>query len=314
MSNKIKNEMDKIKIPNELRQRSKMGVSQAKKEIISDNKRNIVRGIGVAVALFVSIGAFTLLKTNLNNTTNSNSPVVLEDGGVNIPAIKLPKETMNANMIGLIVYNGKIYTQTKTEITADAAKKMIDEKLGTTKGTIDEWSEQKAYDEEFASTVAKTDVYSVTGYDKDFRIMTYKEENGEIYAEFYENLNGITIKNGKDVFGKLNMNENISSAQFRTFSDWNNSIKNYQPITDLKTLNTFVVELNKAKPFPRSLDSDPIRQSRSEENFRELSIILNDGSTVRLTLLSGGYIYYGYMDVYFKMNEDIFSDFWSNLK
>lgn len=64
------------------------------------------------------------------------------------------------------------------------------EKLGTTKGNIDGWSKQEAYDEEFASTIGETDVYAVKGYDKDFRVMTYERE-GEFSAEFYENLNGI---------------------------------------------------------------------------------------------------------------------------
>jgi hypothetical protein len=315
MSNKIKQEMNKIEIPEELSEKSKMGVSQAKKEMNNDRKRYNVKGIGIAAALLVSIGTFTLFNNDLNNTANNpNTPVVTEDGGVNIPAIQLPVENVSASMIGLIVYNGKIYTQTRTEINAEAAKDIIGEKLGTTKGTIDEWSEQEAYDEEFASTVGKADVYSVKGYDKDFRIMTYKEQDGKIYAEFYENLNGITINNGKDVFGKLNIKGNISSAHYRTFSDWNNSINNYQPITDMETLNTFVTELNESKPIPRGQNSDPISNSRTDEQFRELSINLDDGSTVRLTLLKDGYIYYGFMGAYFKMDEDVFLKMWKQIQ
>lgn len=315
MSNKIKKELNQIEIPKELSDRSKMGVSQAKKEMKSNRKRYNLKGIGVAAALVVSIGTFTLFNIDLNNTTNNpNTPVVMEDGGVNIPAIQLPEENMSADMIGLIVYNGKIYTQTRTEIDAEAAKEIKGEKLGTTKGTIDEWSKQEAYDEEFASTVGTADVYSVKGYDKDFRIMTYGVRNGETYTEFYENLNGITINDGEDVFGKLNMIGNVSTAQYRTFSDWNNNIDKYQPITDLETLNTFIVELNKAKPFPRGQNSDPIRNSRNDERFRELSIKLNDGSTVKLTLLKDGYIYYGFMGAYFKMDEDVFLKMWKQIQ
>jgi hypothetical protein len=316
MSNKIKQEMNKIEIPNELSERSKIGVSHAKEEMKSGQKRFNLKGLGIAAALLVSVGAFTLFNYGTPNSTtgNQNELAVDKDGGVEIPAIQLPEDTSSADMIGLIVYNGKIYTQTRTEIDTEDAKAIIGDKLGTTKGTIDEWSKQEAYDEEFASTIGKTDVYSVKGYDKDFRVMTYQEQDGKGYAEFYENLNGITINSGEDVFSELKMVGNVSSAQYRTFSDWNNSIENYQPITDFQTLNAFVAELNKTKPFPRGQNSDPIGNSRTDEQFRELSIKLNDGSRVNLTLLKEGYIYYGYMGVYFQMNEDVFSKMWKQIQ
>jgi hypothetical protein len=316
MSNKIKQEMNKIEIPKELSERSKIGVSHAKEEMKSGQKRFNLKSFGIAAALLVSVGAFTLFNYGTPNSTTGNQSelVVNKDGSVEIPAIQLPEDTSSADMIGLIVYNGKIYTQTRTEIDTEDAKAIIGDKLGTTKGTIDEWSKQEAYDEEFASTIGKTDVYSVKGYDKDFRVMTYQEQDGKGYAEFYENLNGITINSGEDIFSELKMVGSISSAQYRTFSDWNNSIENYQPITDFETLNTFVAELNKTKPFPRGQNSDPIGNSRTDEQFRELSIKLNDGSRVNLTLLKEGYIYYGYMGVYFHMNEDVFSKMWKQIQ
>lgn len=318
MNNKIKQEMDKIEIPKELSERSKMGVTQAMKEIKKDRKSFNAKGISIAAVLVLSIGAFTLFNKFIpdSSTDNQGIAIVNQDGSVEIPALQLPDENMtsSASMIGLIVYNGKVYTETRTEIDPDASKDILGEKLGTTKGTIDEWSKQEVYDEEFASTVGIADVYSVKGYDKDFRIMTFEEQNGKIHAEFFENLTGVTINNGKDIFGKLNMEGNISSAHYRTFSDWNNEIDNYQPITDMETLNTFVVELNNTKPIPRGQNSDPISNSRSDEKYRELSIKLNDGSTVRLTLLKEGNIYYGYMGVYFEMDEDVFSKLWSQIQ
>jgi hypothetical protein len=316
MSNKIKQEMNKIEIPKELSERSKIGVSHAKEEMKSGQKIFNLKSFGIAAALLVSVGAFTLFNNGTPDSTTGNQSelVVDKDGSVEIPAIQLPEDTSSADMIGLIVYNGKIYTQTGTEIDSEDAKAIIGDKLGTTKGTIDEWSKQEAYDEEFASTIGKTDVYSVKGYDKDFRVMTYQEQDGKGYAEFYESLNGLRINSGEDVFGELKMVGGVSSAQYRTFSDWNNSIENYQPITDIETLNTFVAELNKTKPFPRGQNSDPIGNSRTDEQFRELSIKLNDGSRVNLTLLKEGYIYYGYMGVYFQMNEDVFSKMWKQIQ
>ncbi|WP_277587091.1 hypothetical protein [Psychrobacillus antarcticus] len=316
MSNRIKQEMNKIEIPKELSERSEMGVSQVKQEMKNDRKRFNVKGIGIAATLLVSVGAFTLFNnvTPDGITGNQDVLVVNKDGSVEIPAIQLPEDTSSADMIGLIIYNGKIYTQTRTEIDAEDAKAIIGDKLGTTKGTIDEWSKQEAYDEEFASTIGKIDVYSVKGYDKDFRIMTYEEQDSKQYAEFYENLNGLTISSGEDVFSKLNMVGNVSSAQWRIFSDWDNEIENYKPLSDMVVLNTFLEELKKVKPLLREQNSDPISNSRNNEDFRELTINLNDGSRVRLTLLKDGYIYYGFMGVYFEMNEGVFSKMWSQLK
>lgn len=316
MKNRIKQEINKIEIPKELRERSEIGVSQAKKEMKKDKKRFYVKGIGIAAALLVSVAALTLFNNTTPDNTTGNQDALVDDkdGSVETPAIQLSEYASLADMIGLIVYNGKTYTQTWTEIDAEDAKAIIGDKLGTTKGTIDEWSKQEAYDEEFASTIGVTDVYSVKGYDKDFRIMTYEEHDGKQYAEFYENLNGITISSGEDVFSKLNMVGNVSSAQWRTFSDWNYNIDNYKHLSDMTVLNTFLDELKKVKPIPRDQNSYPISNSRNNENFRELTISLNDGSRVKLTLLKDGSISYGFMDVYFKMNEDVFSKMWSQLK
>ena len=288
-------------------------INRIKQEMKKDRKKFNVKVIGIAV-LLVSVGAFTLFNnvTSDNTTDNQEALVVDKDGSVESPAIQLPGDTSNADMIGLIVYNGKTYTQTRTEIDAENVKAIIGDKLGTTKGTIDEWSKQEAYNEEFASTIGETDVYSVKGYDKDFRIMTYKEQGGKQTAEFYENLNGIS--SGVDVFTKLNIVGNVSSAQWRTFNDWDYDIENYKTISDMAVLDTFLEELKKVKPLPREQNADPISNSRNNEDFRELSINLNDGSRVRLTLLKDGYIYYGFMDVYFEMNEGVFSKMWSQLK
>ncbi|MBP3038990.1 hypothetical protein J9303_05640 [Bacillaceae bacterium Marseille-Q3522] len=318
MSNKIKQEMNRIEIPKGLNERSKIGIHKAKKEMQNGRKKYFLTSIGIVAVLLLSIGTFALFNNNgispKGTTNNQNTPIATKSSGVNIPAIQLPEGNSKADMIGLIVYNGKIYTQTSTEIDAENTKAIVGEKLGTTKGTIDEWSKQEAYDEEFASTIGTADVFSVKGYDKDFRIMTYGERYGKPYAEFYENLNGIIIDSGEDVFGKLKMVGNVSSVEYRTYSDWDNNVGNYLPAADMEILNEFVEELNKTKPLPRGENSDLISNSRNNEDFRELTIHLNDGTKVKLILLKDGYIYYGFMGAYFKMNDKNFSNIWSQLQ
>ncbi|WP_343769263.1 hypothetical protein [Clostridium malenominatum] len=110
----------------------------------------------------------------------------------------------------MIVYKGRVYTMSSTTIDSEDGKKLLGEKLGTTKGNIDQRSKQEEYSKEFASTLGIQDVYTVKGYDKDFRIMTYLEnDDGTSYPQFYDCLNGITVKNGADIFGKLNIKGNI---------------------------------------------------------------------------------------------------------
>ncbi|SHG52678.1 hypothetical protein [Ornithinibacillus halophilus] len=309
MSKKIKEIVNSIEAPKVLHERSKKGVAQAKLEMKRRKKGISKGGIGVAVGLFFVILLFPLWNDLFTkDSTSPTGPVMLEDGSVQIPAMQLPEETTDAaDMIGLIVYNGKIYTQQRTTIDAQDAKNIIDEKLGTTKGNISEWSSQDAYAEEFASSIGKTDVYSVKGYDKDFRILAYAGDN---YAMFFENLNGITVESGRDVFGKLKMTGNVEAADFRTYTDWNNSVDNYHPVTDLTEINRFLEELNEAKPIVRDQHNDPLNESRNDEEYRELTIRLTDGTNVQLTVLKGGYVYYGFIGVYFAVDGDVISNLW----
>lgn len=318
MGNKIECEINKIDIPEELSQRSILGISEAKKEMNKNRKVFNIKSISVVAAvLFLAVSILTLNNNEfMPKKSNNKKPTLVSTNksGIKIPAIQLSKNTANADMLGLIVYNGEIYTQTRTTIDPKDARALLGKKLGTTTGSIDEWSKQSAYDEQLASTVGKADVYTVKGYDGNFRIMTFGVRKGRSYANFYEHLNGITIHSGKDVFGKLKMVGNVSKAHYRTASDWDNNIQSYHSITDMKTVNDFVEELNKTKPFLREEKSDPITSPKTNENFRELTITLNDGSKVKLLLLKGGYIYYGYMGAYFKMDNRVFSKMWRQIQ
>jgi hypothetical protein len=317
MSNKIKREIEKIEIPVELHLRSKLGVQKAKLEM-NKNKRYKSKGIAFVASLFVLLGGYRIYNHYIHNDHNQampnpNTPIVTEDKGVQIPAIQLPENSESADMIGLIVYNGKIYTQTKTEIDVNRAKDLLGEKLGTTKGTIDEWSKQDEYAVEFASSIGKADVYTVKGYDKEFRIMTYDERGGEVFSEFYECLNGITVHDGRDVFGKLKLTGNILNAQYRNFSDWDYNVDNYYPVEDINALNAFIEELNDTVPHTSEHLEDKIGDFRNDEEFKELILHLNDGTKVSLVVIKGGYVQYGYTNLYFKMDDEQFAKMWEQL-
>lgn len=272
----------------------------------------------VATCILVLCGSYLFFKSNVltkidEAAPSKKVPLVQENDFVQLPAIELPENSNSAaDMIGLIVYDGKIYTQSGTMIDPDNAQSLFGEKLGITKGNIDEWSKQDEY-VEFASTIGVADVYTVKGYDPEFRIMAYSEENGYVRAGFYECLNGITISSGKDIFGKLNIDGNIISAQFRTFSDWDQSIDRYYPI-DSELVDAFVKELNRTVPYSYENAEEILGDYRNDEEYKELSIHLRDGSKVTVVLIEGGFIRYGFSNVYFKMDSQDFESLWDRLK
>jgi hypothetical protein len=234
--------------------------------------------------------------------------------GIYIPKLEIPEGTDSvADMIGLIVYQGRIYTQTGTKISAEDAEKLIGNKLGTTKGNINEWSKQKEYAVEFASTIGKGDVYSVKGYDKAFRIMVYEKTEGNVYAEFYECLNGITVKTGADIFGKLNIEDNIKAAKYESYESYYYSKQQYKELTEPQVLSGFVKELNNTLPYSyKSLSY--LWDEKEAANRKFVYITLKDGSEVQLMLFKEGYIHYSYSHIFFKMEKEAFHKLWEELE
>lgn len=278
-----------------------------------NDQRYMKRIVVSAVSLLILFTGYYLYHNNGQNdaSPNSNEIIVTDDGGLQIPTIELPENAENADMMGVIVYNGNIYMQTTTAFDVENAKALLGEKLGTTKGNLDEWSKQDEFSVEFAST-GITDVYTVKGYDPDFRIMSYAKIDGEVQAEFYEHLNGITIYDGKDIFGQLKMIGHTESAKYQLFSDWDNSNDNYEPV-DITVLNSFVSTLNDTVPYSLTTIEDELGDFRNDEQYRELVVNLSDGTTVSLAVVKGGYIRYGYTDVYFKMDDEVFEEIWAEM-
>ena len=99
-----------------------------------------------------------------------------------------------------------------------------------------------------------------------------------------------------------------------TSSDWDNGLENYEPLSDMSVLYAFLEELNNSKPLPHEQNSDPIGDSQNNEEYKELTVHLDDGSRIHLTLLKDGYIYYGFMGVCFEMNQNVFATMWSLLQ
>src|SRR5699024_6880084 len=220
-----------------------------------------------------------LFQDGLFQTSPSHDgPVYTDNGGVYIPEINIPEnETTDVDMMGLIVYNGKIYTQTTAALNPESAESLLGEKLGTTKGNLNEWSNQKEYSTEFASSIGEEDVYSVKGYDDDYHIMAYSKSDGDVYAELFESFNDIKVNKGKDFFGKLKLVDNVENAQYQSYSNWNNSINSYIQCDNLELVNTFLKNLNQTKPILYEDVIDATGGFRNDESYRDVLLNLNNG-------------------------------------
>ena len=270
--------------------------------------------VSIAASLVIVVSLGILVRNFVMKNPNASPNIIGSAEGIYIPKLELPKDTnAAADMIGLIVYQGRIYTQTGTKISSEGAEKLLGDKLGTTKGNIDEWSKQKDYAVELASSIGKQDVYSVKGYDKGFRIMTYMKIDGTIYSEFFECSNGITVKSGADIFSKLKIENNIKEAKYEKYDSWNNNKQLYKEFGKLQVLNSFVNELKNTVPYTQE-SLTYLFDDKVETKQKFVYITLNDGSQVQLRLFKDGYIYYDNSHIFFKMEKEAFDKLWNELE
>jgi hypothetical protein len=307
------NKIDIKRVIGKLEPSKEMEHRLSKKIIQKQHKKFVFRPIVSIAASLVIIISIGIIRSNfLEKKTITTPPVINSSKGIDISKIELPKSTNAACMIGLIVYQGSVYTQTGSKISPGSAENLLGEKLGTTKGNIDEWSKQDDYAVDFASTIEKRDVYAVKGYDKSFRIMTYQKINETTYAEFYECINGFTVKTGFDVFNKLKIENNIKTAKYENYESFNYNKHQYNELTNYDALNNLVNELKNTIPYTQESLSY-LWDDNGTINQKFVYITLKDGSEVQLRLFKDGYIYYDCSHIFFKMDHQAFNKLWNQL-
>ncbi|MEK3732497.1 hypothetical protein MKX64_08570 [Paenibacillus sp. FSL M8-0334] len=277
-----------------------------------------VLGLGAVVTFTWERGAddqaLTAVKPEGTGQHGSANPSEVATEPVTIPQVELPGDNgIQANMIGLVVYQGNIYTQSSTRITPEAAEQLLGDKLGRSKAGITEWSDASDYTE-LASTIGETDIYAVKGYDTDFRIMSYQVIDGQVYAEFYDHLNGIAIATGEDLIGKLNVKDRIQTAQWQSFDSWNMGENRLQAVQAADALSSFVTALHTASPVAEeALGEEPY--ASSEQKF--LYLKLEDETEVELRLFklgSGNYAKYGHTPVFLQVEDAVFNALWDSME
>lgn len=227
----------------------------------------------------------------------SPSSSAKDEYAVYTDSVKLPENTSGVeDMLGCLVYKGKVYTQstlsarTRTGILAHA-EQLVGEYVGEAKGTLDEWSSQEEWATEFASTYSGP-VYKVNGYSEDFRLCIYVDFGGEQWLQLLDNYDGIGLNTGADLFEKrLHVTGNVESVTYRTHSDWNKGVSNYQDLVSVteEQFEQFLTELCES-PFVRiSAKNDPNFYDDAETQGH-LYLNMKDGSVIVLRLIEGGYV------------------------
>lgn len=247
----------------------------------------------LAVMLGVGIWRSGLLERRPDTPIPRDTPGQNEYA-VYTDSVELPENTSGEvfDMIGCLVYKGKVYTQSADANDIDrsaAAEKLVGEYVGEAKGTLDEWSTQEEWATEFASTYSGS-VYKVNGYSEDFRLCIVSS-GVERRLQFLDNYDGIGLNIGADLFEKrLHITGNVERVTYRTHSDWNEGISCDQDLVGItaEQFEQFLTELCKS-PFER-IDHENNTGFYDAETQGHLYLNMKNGTVIELRLIEGGYV------------------------
>ena len=271
------------------------------------------------------------------NKTNDNMEEESIENGIYVPKQQLGviDSNIQACRVATLVYKGRIYTIEGTELSLEEGKALVDKKIGVTWDLIEEIKEDGTSAgyidleglKDFASIGEGDEVYTVNGYDESFRLITYtKNEYGE-FISLWECLNDFMLADGSDVFGMMNIKDNIESATWKTFNNWNYGILDEKEVIIDDTLNNFIDAMYKGTPY--SLEDEELRNKlfnkesnfssgedyfeANEERQKFMFLKMKDGTKVEIRLFRDGYIYYSGLNFAFKLDEESFANMWNEL-
>jgi hypothetical protein len=232
--------------------------------------------------------------SSTSNDANSALPPKNEYA-VYTDSVNLPENTSGAemDMIGCLVYKGKVYTQSTDLYTYNSviADQLVGEYIGESKGTLDCWSSQEDWATEFASTYSGP-VYKVNGYSEDFRLCIYVNSGDTQWLQFLDNYDGIGLNTGADLFEKrLHVTGNVESVTYKTHSDWNEGDPtSHRDLTGAakEQFDDFLNELCNS-PFER-IDYTDNPGFYQAEKQGHLYLNMKDGTLIELRLIEGGYV------------------------
>lgn len=270
-------------------------------------------------AILVSASAFAMNydhlflskeSPNVNITDHSNQ-------GITVAKIELPtQDGKAARMRPLFVYQGKVYLHYNTAIDSidgftvnkDDMINLRGDYLGKTVGSLDEWSNQDDYATEFASTIGDSDVYTVKGYDSNYRLMVYTEYQGGFSCEIYDSFGGLTLTSGADFFGLMQLKDNITSYQWENYESWNNGKGELSEGANNDIFREFINKLYTSVPVSET--TDMLTENTDYDSQKFIYLRTSDNLITSLRLFKDGYVYAPEVG-YFQIDKNTFDAFWN---
>lgn len=176
----------------------------------------------------------------------------------------------------LLNYDGRIYTGTVLQSDGASFDTVCDKELGVVYGYDGVfWADSE---EKITAVEAQAQVYSVKGYDSDFRLCIYREDSDTLFL--FENLNGVTVSKGSDVFEKkLRLNE------YETVE----VVKNGRPADEKLDVDNFLTQIFEADMLPLS-ENESVQEGK--ECLYEVIFYDRAGIPNTLKVYDGGYVVY----------------------
>lgn len=244
-----------------------------------------------------------------NNSANENSA---SENGVYIPAIEIEPvdENVMADMVAMVVYNSRVYVgayQWDNPMPYIENAELLGEYVGTGNNKITCWSDEKDYEGQFASNTPY-DFYTVKGYDPVFRLAAVMDFEDGKEIMFFDCLNGIWLYTGADLYENLlHITGNYNTVLYQLHEDWDYGKGNYKTLSAVSQEDIAAfVEALKTGPFIDFSEDIESRNMLYDGRQAHLFFQMNDGTTVGMRLLEGGYVSFRGTSAYVYMPGKIF--------
>lgn len=282
-------------------------IEEAQTPVRSRKTYPFIKWGALAACLCLVVGG-TLMWNNLREQPAvDGSPVAVPGEGVVIPPVQVDLSADTAaSMVPFFIYQGRCYTQYER---LEKGMPLVGEYLGTATGLIDEWTPESGY-VELAGSV-QGDFYAVNGYDPAFMLCM---RQGEEIALYICN-NGITLQEGSDLYeDRLHLAGNYRSVKYESQDSWYYSKGELSPldVVENRALTDFINALNEAEFIPRQevpfdKEKDVEAVSVFDSCLYHLYFQMEDGITVHLRLIEGGYVFFdGILDVAAQIPQEVF--------
>lgn len=208
-----------------------------------------------------------------------------------------------------LMYDGKIYTslsESDAKLPYEKTLNIRGEELGRTTEKIGLYEFNNTVYNYFSTFNRDTKIYSIQGYDKNFRIMAIS--NNKVYI--LDSINEVDIEKGSDLINLLKLDNNTEEVKVLI-----NTYDMYQSIIERKVelQNEFILFITMFRNASKVNMNSEIFDS-GKINARDVKTLIvksKEGITSRIVIYSTGFTYCN--DILFKINDDQFEKLYNEL-